>query len=75
MQINGLRITYQQGVISIGATVGIILLVIAIVCLIMFWQRKKVNQVAARVSDAFKRSNTALRNSFRKRMGLPTVEA
>jgi hypothetical protein len=41
----------------------------------MFWQRKKVNQVAARVSDAFKRSNTALRNSFKKRMGLPTVEA
>lgn len=74
MEIRGLRITYETGAISIGTTIGIILLIIAIVCLVLFWQKRKVSQVVARVSVALKRSNTAIRNSFRSRLGLPPVE-
>ncbi len=74
MEIHGLRITYQTGVISIGATIGIILMVIAIVCVVLCWQKRKVSQVVSRVSCAIQRSNTAIRNSFRKRIGLPPIE-
>jgi F0F1-type ATP synthase membrane subunit a len=69
-----LRITYETGAISIGSAIGIIILIIVIVCLVLLWQKRKVSQVVARVSIALQRSNTALRNSFRKRMGLPPVE-
>ena len=52
MYINGLRISYQTGAISIGATIGIIILIIVIVCLVLLWQKRKVSQVVARVSIA-----------------------
>ena len=52
MEIHGHRITYKTAVISIGATIGIVLSVVGFTCGILFWKRRKVSQVANKVSQA-----------------------
>ena len=48
--------------------------IIVVVCIILYWQRKKVAEAAVRVSVAVRRSSMAIRNSVRKKMGLPPIE-
>jgi len=63
VNINGIRITYQEAAIGAGAITGIVIaIIVAVCCAVAYWKKNKVVEISLDIKE---RVSIKIRESFK----------
>ncbi len=65
-KLGGLNITLGGLLLSVGGIVGIIVAIIVVICVCSWWKRKKIAEMASKISTATVRKSVWMRKSLKR---------
>ena len=65
-KLGGLNITLGGLLLSVGGIVGIIIAIIVVICVCSWWKRKKIAEMASKISTATVRKSVWMRKSLKR---------